>query len=32
MQIKRILPFTGFEMSMQTWEEDVQRKLFPEIL
>lgn len=36
MQVKCIidalLPFTGFETPLQMWDEDVQRKLFPERL
>jgi hypothetical protein len=32
VQVKCILPFTGFEPLIQICEDDVQRKLFPEIL
>lgn len=32
MQVKCIIPFTGFEPPIQVSEGDVQRKLFPKIL
>jgi hypothetical protein len=32
VQVKCILPFAGFEPLIQICEDDVQRKLFPEIL
>jgi len=32
MQVKCVIPLTGFEPPIQVSEDDAQRKLFPEIL